>query len=81
MILWFLVKGLYFQNLRSEIFCLKISHAFGVKCEEKFFIHSLFAILKNKKNNDLGLFSIIIYNFAAQKTKYNENRSCKIKDT
>ena len=31
LILCFLIKSLYFQNLRSEIFCLKISHAFGVK--------------------------------------------------
>ena len=38
MILWLLVKSLYFENLRSENFCLKISHAFGVKWWWKFFI-------------------------------------------
>ena len=34
LILWFLVKGLYFQNLQSEILKLKISQAFGVKWRE-----------------------------------------------
>ena len=38
LILWFLVKGLYFQNLRTEIFCLKISQAFGLNLWRKFFI-------------------------------------------
>ena len=41
LILWFLVKGLFFQNLQSEIFCLKISQAFGLNSWRKFFI-SLF---------------------------------------
>ena len=38
LILWFLVKGLYFQNLRLEILKLKISHAFGLNLWEKYFI-------------------------------------------
>ena len=31
-------KGLYFQNLQSEIFCLKISQAFGLNSWGKLFI-------------------------------------------
>jgi len=40
LILWFLVKGLYFQNLQSEILKLKILQAFGVKWRENGFIFS-----------------------------------------
>ena len=38
LILCFLVKGLYFQNLQSEIFCLKISQAFGLNSWRNYFI-------------------------------------------
>ena len=38
LILWLLVKGLCFQYLQSEIFCLKISQAFGLNSWGKFFI-------------------------------------------
>jgi len=38
LILWFLVKGLYFQYLQSEILELKISQAFGLNLWRKYFI-------------------------------------------
>ena len=40
LILWLLVKGLYFQNLQSEILKLKISQVFGLNSWRKFFIFS-----------------------------------------
>jgi len=41
LILCFLVKGLFFKNLQSEIFWLKISQAFGLNSWEKDFIEQL----------------------------------------
>jgi len=38
LILGFLVKGLYFQNLQLEILELKISQAFGLNLRGKYFI-------------------------------------------
>ncbi|MBQ2375423.1 MAG: hypothetical protein II298_01985 [Bacteroidales bacterium] len=40
LILCFLVKGLFFQNLQLEILKLKISQAFGLNSWGKFFIFS-----------------------------------------
>ena len=38
LILWFLVKGLYFKKMRTNIFCLKISQAFGLNSWKNYFI-------------------------------------------
>jgi hypothetical protein len=41
LILCFLVKGLFFKNLQSEPFWLKISQAFGLNSWKKYFIEQL----------------------------------------
>jgi hypothetical protein len=41
LILCFLVKGLFFKNLQSKIFWLKILYAFGLNSWEKDFIEQL----------------------------------------
>ena len=67
LILWFLVKGLYFQYLQSEIFWLKISQAFGLNSwENKFILQQ-----SPKSLVDFGLWFLVVKGRVLHNYVYN----------
>ena len=67
LILWFLVKGLYFQNLQLEILKLKISQAFGLNSwENKFILQQ-----SPKSLVDFGLWFLVVKGVVLHNYVYN----------
>ena len=67
LILWFLVKGLYFQYLQSEFLKLKISQAFGLNSwENKFILQQ-----SPKSLVDFGLWFLVVKGVLLHNYVYN----------